>query len=55
MSDLRNKALSILLSEKYSDIGGVLCAEYVLKDIKKDPWRKGKQFGTKNKPKSVQS
>lgn len=52
MNDPRARAIAILLSSKYDSVNGTACVAYVLQPIKKDPNRKGKQFGAVKKVKS---
>lgn len=47
--ELKWRAVKILLGYKYEKVNGVDCVDYISKPIKKDPWRKGRQLGVKNK------
>ena len=42
--DLKETAIKILMSNTYINMNGATCAEYVTKELKKNPNRKGKQF-----------
>ena len=41
---LKETAIKILMSNTYAGLGGDVCAEYITKELKKNPNRKGKQF-----------
>lgn len=51
MDDVRVRAISILLSEKYEMYGGKDCVEYILKIKNRNPNYKGRPVGFKNKAK----